>query len=154
MSLSRRKFTKEFKLAAVRRLETGASIAEVARACEVNPNVLHRWRREFRDGVDRAFPGNGKSKAEQDRVAELERKIGQQTLEIDILKRVLQRVEEARCCKRSRPAHHLRANRERNPAGHADDNRPDVPNSGRQSSKLVPPRGRIAEGRSRRGPAG
>ena len=56
MSFSRRKFTKEFKLAAVRRLETGASMAEVARACEVNPNVLHRWRREFRDGVDRAFP--------------------------------------------------------------------------------------------------
>jgi transposase len=96
MSSSRRKFTKEFKLAAVRRLETGASIAEVARACEVNPNVLHRWRREFRDGVDHAFPGLGKKKAEESRVAELERKIGQQTLEIDFLKRVLQRVEEAR----------------------------------------------------------
>jgi transposase-like protein len=96
MSLSRRKFTKEFKLAAVRRLETGASIAEVARACEVSANVLHRWRREFREDVERAFPGNGKSKAEEDRVAELERKIGQQTLEIDFLKRVLQRVEEAR----------------------------------------------------------
>jgi transposase len=96
MSLSRRKFTKDFKLAAVRRLETGASIAEVARACEVNANVLHRWRREFRDGVDRAFPGLGKKKAEESRVPELERKIGQQTLEIDFLKRVLQRVEEAR----------------------------------------------------------
>ena len=96
MGLSRRKFTKEFKLAAVRRLETGASIAEVSRACEVNANVLHRWRREFRDGVDRAFPGLGKKKAEESRVAELERKIGQQTLEIDFLKRVLQRVEEAR----------------------------------------------------------
>jgi len=35
-------FTKEFKLAAVRRLEEGVSIAEVARALEVNPNVLHR----------------------------------------------------------------------------------------------------------------
>jgi transposase-like protein len=96
VGLSRRKFTKEFKLAAVRRLETGASIAEVSRACEVNANVLHRWRREFRDGVDRAFPGLGKKKAEESHVAELERKIGQQTLEIDFLKRVLQRVEEAR----------------------------------------------------------
>ena len=96
MSLSRRKFTKEFKLAAVRRLETGASIAEVSRACEVNANVLHRWRREFREGVDHAFPGLGKQKAEESRVAELERKVGQQTLEIDFLKRVLQRVEEAR----------------------------------------------------------
>ncbi len=96
MSLSRRKFTKEFKLAAVRRLETGASAAEVSRACEVNPNVLHRWRREFRDGVEGAFPGLGKKKAEESKVAELERKIGQQTLEIDFLKRALQRVEEAR----------------------------------------------------------
>jgi transposase-like protein len=96
MSALRRKFTKEFKLAAVRRLETGASMAEVARACEVNPNVLHRWRREFRDGVDRAFPGLGNKKADASQVAGLERKIGQQTLEIDFLKRALQRVEEAR----------------------------------------------------------
>jgi transposase len=95
-TMSRRKFSKEFKLAAVRRLEMGASMAEVARVCEISPNVLHRWRREFRDGVDRAFPGLGKKKAEESKVAELERKIGQQTLEIDFLKRVLQRVEEAR----------------------------------------------------------
>ena len=39
MSQSRRKFTKEFKEAVVRRLELGASLAEVARACEVNPNI-------------------------------------------------------------------------------------------------------------------
>jgi transposase-like protein len=32
MSWSRRRFTKEFKEAAVRRLELGASVAEVARA--------------------------------------------------------------------------------------------------------------------------
>jgi len=48
MGLSRRIFTKEFKLAAVQRLEQGVSIGEVARALEVNANVLHRWRREFR----------------------------------------------------------------------------------------------------------
>ena len=96
MNLSRRKFSKEFKLAAVRRLEMGASVAEVARACEVNANVLHRWRREFRDGVEHAFPGLGKRKEEESRVADLERKVGQQTLEIDFLKRVLQHVEEAR----------------------------------------------------------
>jgi transposase-like protein len=44
MGLSRRMFTKEFKLAAVQRLERGSSIGEVARALEVNPNVLHRVR--------------------------------------------------------------------------------------------------------------
>jgi transposase-like protein len=45
MGLSRRQFTKEFKLAAVRRLEQGVSMGEAARALEVNANVLHRWRR-------------------------------------------------------------------------------------------------------------
>ena len=39
MNLSRRKFTKEFKLAAVRRLESGASIAEVARACDMKQMI-------------------------------------------------------------------------------------------------------------------
>ena len=38
MGLSRRLFTKEFKLAAVRRLEQGVSISEAARALEVNSN--------------------------------------------------------------------------------------------------------------------
>jgi transposase-like protein len=41
MGLSRRKFTREMKLAAIQRLEAGSSAAEVARAFEINPNVLH-----------------------------------------------------------------------------------------------------------------
>ena len=73
MGLSRRLFTKEFKLAAVRRLEQGVSIGEAARALEVNPNVLHRWRREFRSGPGNAFPGNGKQRWAEGRIAELER---------------------------------------------------------------------------------
>lgn len=93
---SRRQFTQEFKLAAVRRLEQGVSIAEVARGLEVNANVLHRWRREFRQGPGNAFPGNGKQRWSEGRVAELERKVGQQALEIDFLKGCLQRIEEAR----------------------------------------------------------
>ncbi len=50
-------YTKEFKLAAVQRLEQGVSLGEVARALEVNPNVLHRWRGEIRQGPGNAFPG-------------------------------------------------------------------------------------------------
>lgn len=96
MGLSRRTFTREEKIAAIRRLETGSSIAEVARAFEVNPNVLHRWRREFREGPGNAFPGLGKQRWDDTEQAKLERKIGQQTLEIDFLKRSLQRIEEQR----------------------------------------------------------
>ena len=96
MGLSRRKFTREFKLAAVQKLEMGASMAEVARAFDVNPSVLQRWRREFRQGPGNSFPGLGKRRWEQNRVVELERKVGQQALEIDFLKRCLERIEEQR----------------------------------------------------------
>ena len=96
MGAIRRQFTQEFKLAAVRRLEQGISMAEVARGLEVSPNVLHRWRKEFRQGPGNAFPGNGKARWAEGRVADLERKVGQQVLEIDFLKGCLQRIEEQR----------------------------------------------------------
>src|SRR6202023_1311226 len=96
MGMSRRMFTKELKLAAVQRLEQGVSLGEVARALEVNPNVLLRWRREIRQGPGNAFPGNGKQRWSEGRIADLERKIGQQALEIDFLKGCLQRIEEQR----------------------------------------------------------
>jgi len=96
MGLSRRLFPKEFKLAAVRRLEEGVPIGEVARGLEVNPNVLRRWRREFRQGPGNVFPGNGKQRWSEGKIAELERKIGQLTLEIDFLKGCLQRRPRAK----------------------------------------------------------
>jgi len=96
MGLSHRRFSREFKLAAVRRLEEGVSIAEVARGLEVNPNVLHRWRREFRQGPGNAFPGHGQRRWSEGRIAELERKIGQQALDLDFLTRAFKRVKESR----------------------------------------------------------
>jgi len=83
-------------LGAVRRLEQGVSIAEAARALEVNANVLHRWRREFRQAPGNAFAGNGNQRWSEGRIAELERKVGQQAIEIDFLKGCLQRIEEQR----------------------------------------------------------
>jgi transposase-like protein len=96
MGLSRRKFTREFKLEAVRRLEQREPVAALARALEVNPNLLHRWRQEYRQAPATAFPGQGRCGTAPDRVAQLERKIGQQALEIDFLKGCLQRIEEQR----------------------------------------------------------
>ena len=93
---SRRKFTKEFKQTAVRRLDGGQSVGEVARALEVHPTDLHRWRRELEEHGERAFTGAGNKRAEESRVAELERKIGQQAMEIDFLKRAWQHVEQQR----------------------------------------------------------
>ena len=97
MGLSRRQFTKEFKLAAVRRLEQGVSIAEAARALEVGPQRLAA----LAAGVPRgsrvtSFPATANQRWSEGRIAELERKVGQQALEIDFLKGCLQRIEEQR----------------------------------------------------------
>lgn len=96
MGMSRRRFTREFKIAAVRRLRQGESVAVLARELEVNPDVLYRWQQEYRQEPKNAFPGSGRRGAEPDRVAQLERKVGQQALEIDFLKGCLQSIEEQR----------------------------------------------------------
>ena len=94
--MSKRRFTREFKLAAVRRMRIGEPVARLARELEISPGELYRWCHEQEKFGAGAFLGSGYKQAEPDRVAELERKVGQQTLEIDFLKRALQRVEEQR----------------------------------------------------------
>ena len=95
---SRRKFTKEFKIGAVARLNSGQTIAEVARALEVHPTMVIRWREQLEErGEEAAFPGRGNGKQqEQSRIAELERKVGQQQMEIDFLERALRQIDEQR----------------------------------------------------------
>jgi len=43
MRLSRRQFTCELEVDAVLLLESGRTVASVARAYEVDPGLLHRW---------------------------------------------------------------------------------------------------------------
>ena len=94
MGRIRRSFTREFKLAAIREVEAGKPIGYVARQLEVNANVLHRWRKELRDRPSGAFSGNGNRMAAETREAELERKIGQMTMENDFLKKLLSAFEQ------------------------------------------------------------
>lgn len=110
MKLSRRKFTRELKVDAVRLLESGRTVASVARAYEVDPALLHRWRQEYRRNPMGAFPGVGRQMADEHREAELECKIGRLAMENDFLKRLLERFEEdrrqenggSRCTRKSR----------------------------------------------------
>lgn len=95
MVLSRRRFTREFKLAAIKELESGKSLARVSRELELDRRMLRRWKQEFQRYPNGAFTGVGKQRP-LDREALLEQKIGQMTLEIDFLKKALQRVEEQR----------------------------------------------------------
>jgi len=95
MADPRRKFTREFKVAAVRRLQAGFTVGRVARELEVNPNQLHTWRRQFEERPNTAFSGEGRRR-EESPIAELERKICQQAMEIDFLKGCLRQIEDLR----------------------------------------------------------
>jgi transposase len=95
VTITRRKFTRDFKLAAIEQIESGKSLARVARELEVHENTLRRWKQEFQRHPSSAFPGLGSARTPP-REAQLERKIGQMTLEIDFLKKALQAVEEQR----------------------------------------------------------
>ena len=57
-----RKFTKDFKEAAVRKLRLGTPAGEVAEACSVDPAVLRRWHKELDEFGEMAFGGYGKSR--------------------------------------------------------------------------------------------
>ena len=95
MDLSRAVYNRDLKIAAMRALDAGSTIGEIARKYQVSPHLLDRWRGEWRAKGDLAFPGIGRRgvslPAVEDgrRIAELERKIGQLTMENDFLKKAL-----------------------------------------------------------------
>jgi len=58
---TRRKFTKEFKVEAVRlSRQPGMTVAKAAADLGVPQNTLHRWRKELSATGDDAFRGNGR----------------------------------------------------------------------------------------------
>ena len=94
MSLKRRQFTKEFKIQVLREIEAGKSAAQAAREHQVHPTLIYKWQKQQEKHGESAFPGNGHTTATQEaRIAELERLIGQMTVEAAFLKRVLTSLE-------------------------------------------------------------
>lgn len=81
MAVKRRRFTREFKLQVVREVESGKSIAQAAREYQIHPTMIGRWRKENLRCPERAFSGNGNSLKSETCVAELERMVGQLTME-------------------------------------------------------------------------
>lgn len=94
MSLKRRHYTKEFKQQVLRELDAGMPLAQVAREHTVSARLLQRWHEEFTEYGEEAFGGNGRSYKDQARIAELERCVGRQTLEVLYLQRQLRRFEQ------------------------------------------------------------
>ena len=62
MSGKRRRFDREFKVAAVRMVrEGGHSLSQVARDLDLRPDLLRRWKKEFESDAAMAFPGEGRA---------------------------------------------------------------------------------------------
>jgi transposase-like protein len=111
-----RVFSREFKEAAVRRMLGGEKVRALAEELRVWPKLLYAWRESFERGGPEALlppgrPRNSVARAKlpsravaprrrpgtapdaQERIAALERKVGQQALELDFFARALRHVK-------------------------------------------------------------
>ena len=87
MGKARRKFSREFKLEAVRQLASGRQLAHVARELGVDAQVLRRWKDQVAVDVATAFPGNGQARGEEAELQRLRREVAQLRAERDFLKK-------------------------------------------------------------------
>jgi transposase len=93
---TRRTFSREFKLQVLREVDAGKSAAQVCRTHQIHPNCILKWRKQLAAYGDQAFAGNGNSYTQEAKIAELERLIGQQAIEIDFLKKLHARLDALR----------------------------------------------------------
>lgn len=88
MSRKRRNFTAEFKAQIVLEVISGVkSAAEVCREHEIKPQLLSQWKSCLLVNASSLFDSTQRRSEEQARIEELERVLGQKTLEIEILKK-------------------------------------------------------------------
>lgn len=114
----RRRFSREFKLSLIDRLEAGESGTALALESGVKRTIIYRWRDAWRQGGEAALRGKpgpptkaetleielargvaakaGDLKEARRQIAELERKVGQQALDLDFFKGALRRIETSR----------------------------------------------------------
>ncbi len=111
-----RYFTEAVKRAAVGRVAGGEAVSTVARAIGVDRRRLYEWCRKHQEGGPAALRRAGRPRKEEAasarawswqaapdepsaarrQIAELERKIGQQQVDLDFFRRALRHIEETR----------------------------------------------------------
>ena len=88
MKKTKRTYTSEFKLEAIRLSETsGKSDAQIERDLGISTGCLYRWKEKFAQDGEHAFPSRGRLTPEQEHVRQLERENNILRQERDILKR-------------------------------------------------------------------
>jgi len=99
-----RSYSLDFKLDAVQRLLTGERTMIVCQLLGVGRNLLYYWLKRYRmQALERMGiaskleePAESPLEAATKRIAELERKVGQQQMEVDFLRKAFERVRESR----------------------------------------------------------
>jgi transposase len=87
---TRRRFDRDFKKEAVRlSMESGRSLASVARELGIHENLLYKWRRQLLDKANEAFPGKGRLSPKDNEVYKLRKELADVKEERDILKKAL-----------------------------------------------------------------
>lgn len=91
MAETRGVFSKEFKQKAVELSNVRGNTQEIARELGVSPELIYRWRAEFRSSLKLAFSGNGNKQLteEQRELARLKRELDDVKMERDILKKAV-----------------------------------------------------------------
>ena len=90
MAKTRKTYTREFKIEAVRLLErSGRSQAEIADELGMASRSLSRWQKKYGADGEAAFPGRGNLTPEEERIRQLERENEILRQERDILKKAV-----------------------------------------------------------------
>ncbi len=88
MTKSRKKYTREFKLEAVRMmLEQNRTASDVEESLGIGRGLLYGWKSKLMAEGALAFPGNGNVNAHEAELRELRRELSRVRQERDILKK-------------------------------------------------------------------
>lgn len=88
--MSKRSYSPEFKLQVVlEALQSDGTDAEVARAYDIHPVTLSNWKKKLKENGSKAFGTSDDLKEKQNKIAKLERMVGQKEVEIALLKNFL-----------------------------------------------------------------
>lgn len=86
MTANRRQYTAEFKAKIVLQVLSGEKTSsDLCRSHKLNPNVLNRWRKEFLEQAPSIFDRGEVGNEQEQKIAELERLVGQLSVQLEIL---------------------------------------------------------------------
>jgi transposase len=95
-----RKYDEEFRRAALERMKSSEDVGALARELGLNRSQIYRWRNEALGRKPVARPESWQQEKNEERqrrrIAELERLVARQALELDFFKGALLRIEENR----------------------------------------------------------